>query len=111
MVSRRARRVTLPGAEDMLIRSTASRSETPTTPAEASNPGMPQRERPRGLKPRIAIPPSGRQRHEEKITVYVSEEELLALEQTRLVLRAEYGLSVDRGRDRAGSDRGAARGF
>lgn len=33
-----------------------------------------------------------------KITVYVSEDELLALEQTRLVLRADYGLTVDRGR-------------
>jgi hypothetical protein len=41
---------------------------------------------------------SGRERHEEKITVYVSPEELVALEQARLVLRAEYGVAVDRGR-------------
>jgi hypothetical protein len=41
---------------------------------------------------------SGRIRHEEKITVYVSAEELLALEQARLTLRARYSVAVDRGR-------------
>ena len=41
---------------------------------------------------------SGRVRHEEKITVYVSREELLALEEARLRLRAEFGLAIDRGR-------------
>ncbi len=42
--------------------------------------------------------PSGRERHEEKITVYCSPEELLDLESARLNLRAEHGLAVDRGR-------------
>lgn len=42
--------------------------------------------------------PSGRERHDEKITVYVSGEELLALERARLALRGAYGLNVDRGR-------------
>ena len=37
-------------------------------------------------------------RHEEKISVYVSREELLRLEQARLSLRADHGLAVDRGR-------------
>ena len=41
---------------------------------------------------------SGRERHDEKITVYVSPEELVAIEQARLVLRAEHGIAVDRGR-------------
>jgi phage tail protein X len=41
---------------------------------------------------------SGRVRHEEKITVYVSAEELLALEQARLTLRARHGMAADRGR-------------
>ena len=41
---------------------------------------------------------SGRVRHEEKITVYVSADELLALEQARLTLRARHGMAVDRGR-------------
>jgi hypothetical protein len=41
---------------------------------------------------------SGRQKHDSKITVYVSGEELVALEQARLMLRAQHGLPVDRGR-------------
>jgi hypothetical protein len=41
---------------------------------------------------------TGRVRHEEKITVYVSAEELLALERARLALRAQYGMAIDRGR-------------
>jgi len=42
--------------------------------------------------------PSGRERHDEKITVYVSADELFDLEQARLTLKREYGLRVDRGR-------------
>ena len=41
---------------------------------------------------------TGRQKHDSKITVYVSGEELVALEQARLQLRAQHGLPVDRGR-------------
>ncbi|WP_040685545.1 hypothetical protein [Nocardiopsis baichengensis] len=48
--------------------------------------------------PKKAPRPSGRQRHDEKITVYISAPELLALEQARLTLRAEHGLAADRGR-------------
>ena len=51
----------------------------------------------RRLRP-AASRTSGRERHEEKITVYVSVDELVALEQARLVLRAEHGVAVDRGR-------------
>ncbi|MFE7561181.1 hypothetical protein [Kitasatospora sp. NPDC057500] len=57
--------------------------------------GAAGRPRPRGRAPRR---PSGRERHDEKITVYVSAEELMDLEHTRLVLRGEHGLAVDRGR-------------
>jgi hypothetical protein len=42
--------------------------------------------------------PSGRELHEEKITVYLAPEELIDLEHARLALRAEHGLAVDRGR-------------
>ena len=42
--------------------------------------------------------PTGRQRHEEKITVYVSADELMDLEHARLGLRGDFGLSADRGR-------------
>ncbi|RZS29546.1 hypothetical protein EV193_12031 [Herbihabitans rhizosphaerae] len=41
---------------------------------------------------------TGRQKHDSKITVYVSQDELLALEHARLALRATHGLVVDRGR-------------
>ena len=41
---------------------------------------------------------TGRERHDEKITVYVSPEELVDLEQAKLVLRAQHGLAIDRGR-------------
>ena len=71
------RRVSLPGASE-LFRPTQP-AEEPPAPAEPA----------RG---------TGRVRHEEKITVYVSRDELLALEQARLTLRAEHGMAVDRGR-------------
>ena len=41
---------------------------------------------------------SGRERHDEKITVYLSPDELVELERARLALRQEHGLVVDRGR-------------
>jgi hypothetical protein len=68
--------------------------------------GLPQAEEPgagsaaggpRGVRRRSAAP-SGRERHDEKITVYVSPAELLDLEHARLALRGEHGLAVDRGR-------------
>ena len=40
----------------------------------------------------------GRAKHEEKITVYCSAEELLALETARLTLRGQHGVAADRGR-------------
>jgi hypothetical protein len=42
--------------------------------------------------------PSGRERHDEKITVYCSAEELFELERARLALRGDHGMVVDRGR-------------
>jgi hypothetical protein len=41
---------------------------------------------------------SGRVRHDEKMTVYVTADELLDLEHARLELRRHQGLAVDRGR-------------
>jgi hypothetical protein len=41
---------------------------------------------------------SGRVKHDEKITVYVTAAELFAVEQARLLLRSELGRTVDRGR-------------
>jgi hypothetical protein len=42
--------------------------------------------------------PSGRVRHDEKMTVYVTADELLDIEHARLTLRRHHGLAVDRGR-------------
>jgi len=42
--------------------------------------------------------PSGRERHDEKITVYLSPDELIDLERARLALRQDHGMAVDRGR-------------
>lgn len=66
----------------------------PAAPASAKAPAPAARRRGRAANRR----PSGRERHDEKITVYVSAEELMDLEHARLVLRGEHGLAVDRGR-------------
>ena len=49
-------------------------------------------------KPAAKRAPSGRVRHDEKMTVYVTADELLDLEHARLELRRHHGLAVDRGR-------------
>jgi hypothetical protein len=41
---------------------------------------------------------SGRVKHNEKMTVYLTSEELLAVEQARLKLRGDLGRTIDRGR-------------
>jgi hypothetical protein len=41
---------------------------------------------------------SGRVRHDEKMTVYITSDELMEIEHTRLVLRREHGIAADRGR-------------
>ena len=58
-------------------------------PAPAVTPVRPTRGRPQR---------SERVKHDEKITVYISAEELLALESARLTLRGQYGVAADRGR-------------
>ncbi|GAB3696331.1 hypothetical protein GCM10028793_19420 [Nocardiopsis oceani] len=115
MASQRSRRVTLPGADELFFRPSGPETEPEETERQYQVPEQDRHstvetssERParkstksngRGRsKARQAPKPSGRQRHDEKITVYVSGPELLALEQTRLSLRAEHGLSADRGR-------------
>ncbi|MEU1626644.1 hypothetical protein ABZ746_15210 [Streptomyces sp. NPDC020096] len=79
-------------------RSDAPEAPNSTTPAQRrppqEHPAQERRQR-RGAPNRR---PSGRERHDEKITVYVSAEELMDLEHARLVLRGEHGLAVDRGR-------------
>jgi hypothetical protein len=42
--------------------------------------------------------PTGRERHDEKITVYLSSDELVALDEAKSSLYREQGLKIDRGR-------------
>ncbi|MGY1742772.1 MULTISPECIES: hypothetical protein [unclassified Blastococcus] len=63
---------------------------TPPAPAPAMAP-QPPRTRGRAVR-------AERTKHDEKITVYISAEELLALESARLTLRAQHGVAADRGR-------------
>ncbi|HWC34145.1 MAG TPA: cobyrinic acid a,c-diamide synthase [Mycobacteriales bacterium] len=108
------RRVALPGADE-LFRSTGS-VQRPAEDADgdtlllesgqlplagtAAPAEVPERAAVAAPQTRPSGPrrPSGRQRHEEKITVYVSPSELVDLEHARLILRAEHSLAVDRGR-------------
>jgi hypothetical protein len=53
---------------------------------------------PESAAEKAARRPSGRVRHEEKMTVYVTADELLDIEHARLSLRRHQGLAVDRGR-------------
>ncbi len=75
------RRPSLPGASELFRLTTG-----------AAVPDAPSGDRPAQRRG------TGRQKHSTKITVYVSDEELLALEHARLALRGEHGLAVDRGR-------------
>jgi hypothetical protein len=85
-----ARRVNLPAADD-LFRPTEPAAETPrerrvrAVPTAADEDARVRRG-------------SGRVRHDEKITIYVTADELLDIEHARLALRRDQGLAVDRGR-------------
>lgn len=93
-----SRRVSLPAADD-LFRPTAQPTAQPRsdqTPVADAAPGAPaDEERSADTRGRR---PSGRVRHDEKMTVYVTADELLDLEHARLMLRRNHGLAVDRGR-------------
>lgn len=90
-----ARRVSLPAADD-LFRPTAPAEEAPAPEPEAAVEPVADPEADDGAARRRK--PSGRVRHDEKMTVYVTSDELLDLEHARLVLRRSHGLAVDRGR-------------
>lgn len=110
-----SRRISLPGADE-LFRSTTNLAAVPAVAAVPDLPATPVHENtaaaeePLNLtrKPvrttsrrrsnNIDRSASGRERHDEKITVYISPEELYDLDQARLTLRGDLGLAVDRGR-------------
>lgn len=86
------RRVSLPAADD-LFRPTADGAPE-RAPVRAVPPVS---EGPKAARP-ARRRPSGRVRHDEKVTVYLTSAELLDLENARLTLRSHEGLVVDRGR-------------
>jgi hypothetical protein len=105
------RRASLPGADELFrtnspalsaVRQSASEPivEAPTTSVaptrSSSKKGV--RSIPRRRVTSVEKSPTGRERHDEKITVYLSADELFDLDQARLMLRGDLGLAVDRGR-------------
>ena len=92
-----SRRVSLPAADDLFRRTTEEQSRYDDAAIRAVPDG--RREDPVDDEAATAPrKPSGRVRHDEKMTVYVTSAELLHLEQARLRLRGDHGLVVDRGR-------------
>jgi hypothetical protein len=91
-----SRRVSLPGAEE-LFRQTGQAAETADPTIDTRQPSAAN-----GEARRASVPSprrsSGRIKHDEKMTVYVTADELLELEHARLRLRREWGVGVDRGR-------------
>ena len=88
-----ARRVSVPSADELFRR----------TQDAAAGAGKPQQRPVRAVpdEPAVEAPkkaPSGRVKHDEKMTVYVTSAELLEIEHARLALRGVHGMSVDRGR-------------
>jgi hypothetical protein len=95
-----SRRASLPGAEELFRRTSASpRTTAPATPREREEAQVDE-----STKRQVAesTEPEASQRraprHEEKVTFYCTAEDLVALEKTRLQLRSEHGLAADRGR-------------
>lgn len=91
------KRASLPGASE-LFRPT--KAPEPVTPAAPANPekAKPQKSEPQGKEKASRPVASGRIRHDQKITVYFSSEELFALEDATLELKRRHGINLDRGR-------------
>jgi hypothetical protein len=106
-----SRRASLPGADELFRSTTPSlsavRDSLPDSsplapvshvpaPAPSQKKGVRTTQRRRVTS--VEHSPSGREKHDEKITVYLSPEELFDLDQARLILRGDLGLAADRGR-------------
>jgi hypothetical protein len=105
------RRASLPGADELFRANTPALSAVRQVVEEAqevskaigvapTNPKTKKgvRSTPRRRVTAVDRSPSGREKHDEKITVYLSPDELFDLDQARLTLRGDLGLAVDRGR-------------
>jgi hypothetical protein len=93
-----ARRVSLPAADDLFRPTSPEGGQAEPQRAVRAVSDTPDQSEPDAAQAAGARKPSGRVRHDEKMTVYVTSDELLDIEHTRLVLRRTHGLAVDRGR-------------
>lgn len=108
-----SRRASLPGADELFRPKTATlvsvpevvlpTQDAPVPASVATAPSLaPKKKGVRNTQRRRVTTseknPSGREKHDEKITVYLSPDELFDLDQARLLLRGDLGLAVDRGR-------------
>ncbi len=94
-----SRRVNLPAADDLFRPTdTAAGSRVDAEPARPERRVRAVPSSVEGAEEARNRRPSGRVRHDEKMTVYVTADELLDLEHARLALRRDHGLAVDRGR-------------
>jgi hypothetical protein len=105
------RRASLPGADELFrantpalsaVRQVVEEAQEVSTPIGVS-PTAPKakkgvRSTPRRRVTTVDRSSSGREKHDQKITVYLSPDELFDLDQARLTLRGDLGLAVDRGR-------------
>jgi hypothetical protein len=105
------RRASLPGADELFrantpalsaVRQVVEETTEVAKPIGVTAPGTKTRKgvrsTPRRRVTSVDRSPSGREKHDEKITVYLSPDELFDLDQARLTLRGDLGLAVDRGR-------------
>lgn len=98
-----SRRASLPGASELFRITSSPALDLPPAPeqpapAKGNGNGDGSGNEHKERLTRAARSGSGRTKHDAKITVYVSGDELLAMEQARLNLRAKHGLVLDRGR-------------
>ena len=91
------KRASLPGASELFRPTKAPEPVTPAAPADPEK-AKPQNSEPQGKEKASRPVASGRIRHDQKITVYFSSEELFALEDATLELKRRHGINLDRGR-------------
>ena len=91
------KRASLPGASELFRPTKAPEPVTPAAPADPEK-AKPQKPEPQGTEKASRPVASGRIRHDQKITVYFSSEELFALEDATLELKRRHGINLDRGR-------------
>ena len=89
------RRVSLPAADELFR---GGRHHTGSTREMAVVPDRGEVAPEETVAQKAARTSSGRVRHDEKMTVYVTADELVDIEHARLDLRRHHGLAVDRGR-------------